>query len=78
MGEYELGPGVVLTVTREGDRLITQATGQQKVEVFAASDTEFFLKVVDARIVFTRSAGGAVDGLVLHQGGHQMKGRKTK
>ncbi len=78
VGEYELGPGFILTVTREGDRLMTQATGQQKFEVFASSDTEFFLKVVDARIVFTRGASGAVDGLVLHQGGREMKARKTK
>ncbi len=78
VGEYELGPGFVLPVTREGDRLMTQATGQQKLEVFASSDTEFFLKVVDARIVFTRGASGAVDGLVLHQGGREMKARKTK
>lgn len=78
VGEYELGPGFILTVTREGDRLMTQATGQQKFEVFASSDTEFFLKVVDACIVFTRGASGAVDGLVLHQGGREMKARKTK
>ena len=78
VGEYELGPGFVLAVSREGDRLMTQATGQQKFEVFASSDTEFFLKVVDARIVFTRGASGAVEGLVLHQGGREMKARKTK
>ncbi len=34
VGEYELAPGFILTVTREGDRLMTQATGQGKVEVF--------------------------------------------
>jgi hypothetical protein len=78
VGDYELAPGFILTVTREGDRLMTQATGQQKFEVFATSDTEFFPKVVDARIVFTRGASGAVDGLVLHQAGREMKARKTK
>jgi len=78
VGDYELGPGFVLTVAREGGRLMTQATGQQKIEVFASSDTEFFPKVLDARIVFTRSAAGAVDGLVLHQAGREMKARKTK
>ncbi|MBK5256745.1 MAG: serine hydrolase [Vicinamibacteria bacterium] len=78
LGDYELGPGFVLAVTREGDRLMTQATGQQKIEVFASSDTEFFPKVIDARIVFTRSTSGAVDGLVLHQAGREMKARKVK
>ncbi len=33
-GEYELAPGFVLTVRRDGARLLTQATGQQEFEVF--------------------------------------------
>jgi len=61
VGEYELQPGFVLGVTREGDRLMTQATGQPKVEIFPSSETEFFLKVVDARITFVRGPGGKVD-----------------
>jgi D-alanyl-D-alanine carboxypeptidase len=78
VGEYELAPGFVLTVTREGDRLMTQATGQEKVEVFPSSETEFFLKVVDAQITFVRGAGGTVDQLVLHQGGRDMPAKKRK
>ncbi len=77
-GEYELAPGFILTVTREGDRLMTQATGQQKVEVFPSSATEFFLKVVDARITFVRGPGGTVDELVLHQGGRDMQAKRKK
>jgi hypothetical protein len=69
VGQYELAPGFVLTVTREGDRLMTQATGQDRVEIFPSSETEYFLKVVDARITFVRGADGKVTGLVLHQGG---------
>ena len=68
-GQYELAPGFILTVTREGDRLMTQATGQEKIEIFPASETEFFPKVVDARITFVRGADGKVDRLVLKQGG---------
>jgi D-alanyl-D-alanine carboxypeptidase len=77
-GEYELAPGFVLTVTREGDHLMTQATGQQKVEVFPSSETEFFLKVVDAQITFVRGPGGTVDQLVLHQGGRDTPAKRRK
>jgi D-alanyl-D-alanine carboxypeptidase len=77
-GHYELGTGLVLTVTREGDRLMTQATGQEKVEVFPSSETEFFLKVVDAQITFIRGPGGVVDQLVLHQGGSDMPAKRRK
>ena len=78
VGEYELAPGFILTVTREGDRLMTQATGQAKVEVFPSSETEFFLKVVDARITFVRSSTGVVDQLVLHQGGRDMPAKRRR
>ena len=57
VGQYELAPGFILTVTREGDRLMTQATGQEKIEIFPLSETEFFPKVVDARIRFVRGRG---------------------
>lgn len=78
VGEYELQPGFVLSVTREGDRLMTQATGQPKVEIFPSSETEFFLKVVDARITFVRGPGGKVNQLVLHQGGRDMPARRVR
>ena len=78
VGEYELAPGFVLAVTLEGNRLMTQATGQSKVEIFASSPTEFFLKVVNAQITFVKDASGAVTGLVLHQGGRDMPAKKIK
>ncbi len=78
VGEYELVPGFVLAVTREGDRLMTQATGQSRVEVFPESPTEFFLKVVDAQLSFVVGPGGKCDRLVLHQGGRDMPARRIK
>jgi hypothetical protein len=77
-GEYELAPGFILTVTVEGDRLMTQATGQSKVEVFPSSPTEFFLKVTDAQITFVKDASGNVTQLVLHQGGRDVPAKKIK
>jgi hypothetical protein len=78
VGEYELAPGFILTITREGDRLMTQATGQSKIEIFPSSETEFFLKVVDAQITFVKSASGTVDQLILHQGGRDMPAKRRK
>ncbi len=77
-GAYELRPGFVLTVTREGDRLMTQATGQQKFEIFPSSETEFFLKVVEGRITFVKGTDGQVDLLVLHQGGRDMPAKRKR
>jgi CubicO group peptidase (beta-lactamase class C family)/uncharacterized protein YneR len=77
-GDYELQPGFIITFTREGNRLFTQATGQDKFEVFAESDTRFFLKVVDAQVDFVRDEAGTVSKIILHQGGRDMEGKRVK
>jgi hypothetical protein len=69
VGRYELAPNFILTVTREGDQLFTQATGQPKVEIFPESDRDYFLKVVDAQITFETDSQGRTTGLILHQNG---------
>ena len=71
VGDYELRPGFVLSFKREGERFLTQATGQGQVEIFPYSDTTFFLKVVDAQITFHRQKDGKTDRLTLHQNGNQ-------
>jgi D-alanyl-D-alanine-carboxypeptidase/D-alanyl-D-alanine-endopeptidase len=78
VGEYELTPNFKIVVTREEGRLFVQATAQPRLEVFARAETEFFLKVVDARITFVKDDSGKVTGLVLHQGGMDQKARKVR
>jgi CubicO group peptidase (beta-lactamase class C family) len=73
-GTYALFGEFKLVVTVEDGRLMVQATGQQKLPVFAQSETEFFYKVVDARITFERDADGKATRLVLHQNGQDMPG----
>jgi pimeloyl-ACP methyl ester carboxylesterase len=69
VGQYELRPNFTLTVTREGDKLFGQATGQPKVELFPASDTDFFIRQMDVELSFVKDDKGKVDQVVLHQGG---------
>jgi len=52
IGKYELVPGFVLTVTKEGNQLKTQATGQPVADIFPKSENEFYLKVVEAQLTF--------------------------
>lgn len=78
VGEYQLAPGFTITFTREGNRLFTQATGQQRFEVFAQSETKFFLKVVDAQVEFVTGPDGKVNAIILYQGGNQTEGKRIK
>lgn len=72
VGRYQLTPQMVLTITREDDRLFSQATGQPKVELFPKSETEFFLKIVKAEITFVPDESGTAIKLILNQGGRTI------
>jgi hypothetical protein len=46
------------------------------VPILPESQTKFFPKVVDAEIEFLSNDKGQVTGIILHQGGTDMKGPK--
>jgi len=76
-GSYQLAPAFTIKFTGRDGRLFTQASGQPEFEVFASKKDEFFLKVVDAQISFTRAADGKVTGMVLHQNGRDLPGPRV-
>lgn len=78
VGEYEVTPQFKVSVFKEGDKLMTQATNQPAFELFPEAENKFFLRAVDARVTFTRDASGVVTGLVIHQGGRDIPGKKIK
>jgi CubicO group peptidase (beta-lactamase class C family) len=75
-GTYDLGIGK-FTVRRNGNRLVGQLAGQAEVVLYAESETEFFVKPVDAQATFTKDASGAVTGLVWHQAGRDTPGKRV-
>jgi CubicO group peptidase (beta-lactamase class C family) len=77
VGKYQVMPNFILSVRKDGECLMTQATGQQEIEVFPESETTFFLKVVDAKITFVKDEKGVVNGLILNQGG-ERKAKKIE
>jgi CubicO group peptidase (beta-lactamase class C family) len=77
-GVYQFMPAVTLTFTREGDRMFTQLTGQPKFEIFAESEKDFFLKVVDAQITFETGEGGRATAAILHQNGRDQRAARVE
>lgn len=75
VGVYEIQPGFNLTISLEDGHLMSQASGQQKVEIFPESKTKFFLKVVDAQIEFIEGTDKKYS-LVLYQGGQKVPGKR--
>ena len=78
VGEYELTPNLIITITRAGDKFYAEATGQGQAELFAESETDFFLTSIDAQLAFVKDAQGQVVRLILHQNGRDIPARKIK
>lgn len=70
VGRYQLAPGFILELTRDGDRYYAQATGQGKLEIFAQDENVFFARAIEAEVRFD---GGDSSYLVLHQNGQQIR-----
>jgi len=76
IGEYEISPGFILEITKEGKQLISQATGQGSFNIFPKSNEEFYVKEFDAQITFNKGKDGKIESLTLHQGGRDKTAKK--
>ena len=78
VGEYELAPGFVMRVFREGEKFMTQATNQPAFEIFPESETTFAPRAFPAKLTFVKDADGKVTSVRLNQGGRETTGKKIK
>ena len=72
VGCFQLSKEFILTVTRNGDRLFVQATGQLNIEIFPEGDQDFFCRAVNAQVTFETDGNGRAVRLILHQDGRDM------
>jgi len=77
VGEYEVAPGLILAVTKEGDRLFSQSPGQPRSEMLPESETTFFLRDIDAQFTFV-AEGGQIIRVVIRRGAREFQARKIK
>jgi hypothetical protein len=47
-------------------------------ELFPEAEDKFYLKVVNAKVSFIKDDKGQISGLVIHQGGRDVTGKKIK
>lgn len=78
VGNYELTPGFVIAVSKDGSQMKAQATGQSEFEIYPKSENVFYLKVVEAQVTFNLNEDGQVVSLTLLQGGQETIGQKLK
>jgi serine-type D-Ala-D-Ala carboxypeptidase/endopeptidase len=78
VGRYQLTPSLVFTITRDGDALFAQLTGQPPLQVFPASQAFFFYKAVNAQLTFEPDETGRARALVLHQNGQDVRAERIE
>ena len=78
VGEYQVTPNLVMTISKDGDKLFGQMTGQGKLELEPVSETQFTIARVKANISFEKDSDGKVIGLLLSQGTRSTKAKKIK
>lgn len=77
-GEYELAPGVTVTISRDGHRLMAVAAGQPKVELVPESATKFQVKDVGAQLEFVTDASGRAVSIIFNQDGQPLNGKRIR
>jgi serine-type D-Ala-D-Ala carboxypeptidase/endopeptidase len=77
VGRYQFAPTVFLTISRDGDKFMVQLTGQPAFEIFAETEKDFFLKVVDAQLTFETDAQNQAVAVILHQNGRDQRATRV-
>ncbi|MDX9770639.1 MAG: serine hydrolase [Tenuifilaceae bacterium] len=76
-GTYELADGMELTFKVEQDTFWLVLPDDDKFQLFAEDDYNFFLKAFNAQCTFTKSENGEVDQMVWHQSGRSFNGSRV-
>lgn len=72
VGTYQVAPEFQVEITVESGQLQIQGTGQPSFPLYPASETEFFARVLDLRIVFNATSDDVVESLTLLQNGQEI------
>ncbi|MEP7372774.1 MAG: serine hydrolase [Chitinophagaceae bacterium] len=76
VGVYELSPQLVIAMRVENGKLIGQPEGQGAIELHPEKEDQFFLKEIEAQVIFTRNEKKEVIEMKLLQNGREMTGKK--
>jgi CubicO group peptidase (beta-lactamase class C family) len=69
VGRYLVSETFSLVVTRDGNRLYIQGTGEPRAELFAEGDDRFFLRDINAEIKFDTDSSGRARSMAITQEG---------
>ncbi len=77
LGEYQVGPGMNFTITREGDKIFVVAPGFGKNELTPDSQDRFTISSMGAQFTFRRSEKGEVNELTIEVNRQTIQAKKV-
>ena len=78
LGKYQIDEGFIITIYKEGDQMMAEATGQGVFEIFPKTENAFYLKVAEIELTFNVGDDGQVESMTLLQGEKETIGPKLK
>ena len=76
--QFETPPNRILGVTREGNRLFIEIPKNFKSELFAESESRFFLKTTRIQVTFVKAEGQVTHFVALANDGYTVKAKRIK
>ena len=76
-GSYRVNAEITIVISLEGNKLMAQATGRPRMELFAEKENFFFVKEHNAQIEFIKEQNQVVK-LLLFEGGQRIEAQKIK
>lgn len=74
VGNYQMGK-MLITISRDGDKLMGAAQGQPPLELVAQGPATFYVRQMDARLRFEKGADGS-DQIAIDQGNKSMVAKR--
>jgi CubicO group peptidase (beta-lactamase class C family) len=77
IGTYKYSDTDIVVVTRDGGHLYESENGQEKLELFAEGERDFFFKIADAQVTFELGPDGNAIAAIWHQDGQDQRGERV-
>jgi dienelactone hydrolase len=75
-GSYEIAPGVLIKIYREGNRLMATSPDSKTFELYPESETEYFIDQVGVEVIFQKNNEGKISELLIHQPDRDLTAKK--
>lgn len=78
VGKYDAGNNNIVVISREGDKLYAQGLNLPRYQLLPASETEYFLREINARAMFKVTDNGRTDTILINFNGIESTAMRLK